>query len=403
MDTNEGSEPALAISVETVTRQAQDYLRSHGMDGWLLYDYRGMNPILWETIGPVSNVTRPCWLWIPAEGEVRLLVSYVDQGRFGSLGIPTTLFVGRHDMTTSLSGILEGRHLIAMEYSPGGELPRVSRVDAGTLEMVRGLGVEVVSSADLLQYATQRWTDEQLQSHLLAADKLGEIVQGAFRYIGESLASGRTEHDVAEFIRRRFPQEKLETPDGPIVAVNEHASDPHFEPDATSSAVIRQGDWVLIDLWARLSGDDTMCGDITWNAYVGSTVPPRHQSVFDAVIGARDAAVTELERAFEEGRLLQGWQLDKIAREHITRAGYGEYFNHRLGHSLGREVHGNAVNLDGWETHDTREVIQGVAVTIEPGIYLPEFGVRSEIDVFMSESGPRVTTSVQRSVVLISG
>jgi Xaa-Pro aminopeptidase len=192
--------------------------------------------------------------------------------------------------------------------------------------------------------------------------------------------------------------------DGPAVAANAHASDPHFDPTPEASVVIKRGDWVLIDLWARLAGsDDNMFGDITWTAYVGGIVPPKHQEVFDAVIGGRDAAVSAVERAYKEGRIPQGWELDKVARDFITNAGYGDYFNHRLGHSLGREVHSNAVNLDGWETHDTRELIPGIGFTIEPGIYIPEFGVRSEIDLFISESGPIVTSPVQREVVLIAG
>ena len=306
-------------------------------------------------------------------------------------------------MTEGLGEIIRGAARVAMEYSPQGALPRVSKVDAGTLEMVRGLGVDVVSSADLLQYATQRWSDEQLRSHLVAAERLGHIVRQAFGYIGDTLSSGPTEYEVAEFVRRRFGEEGLETSDGPVVAANEHSSDPHFEPTPRSSVAIKAGDWVLIDLWARLRGDDTMFADITWTAYVGDSVPPSHQRVFDAVIGARDAAVAELEQAYRQGRVLEGWQMDAVARDYTARAAYGDYFNHRLGHSLGREVHGNAVNLDGWETHDARQIIPGIAVTIEPGIYLPEFGVRSEIDVFISESGPQITTPVQRSVVLISG
>jgi Xaa-Pro aminopeptidase len=268
--------------------------------------------------------------------------------------------------------------------------------------MVRGLGAEVVSSANLLQYATQRWDEAQLDTHLFAAEKLGQIVHQAFSFIGESLSSGTTEHDVAQFIRDRFVEEGLLVTDGPTVAVNQHASDPHFDPTPENASVIKRGDWVLIDLWTRLPGDDAMYGDITWTAYVGETVPTSNRQVFDAVIGARDAALRELVVAFQEGRVLQGWQLDKVARDYIDSAGYGGYFNHRLGHSLGREVHSNAVNLDGWETHDTRSVIPGVAITMEPGIYLPEFGVRSEIDVFVSEDGPVVTTQMQRDIVRIA-
>ncbi len=403
------------MPIQAVISQAQEYLRAQNISGWLLYDYRNMNPIFWDTVGSIANVTRPCWLWIAADAPPRLLVSYVDQGRFTHLGIETTLFVSRQDMTAKLGEMLsscphpnppperEGKtRRIAMEYSPQGALPRVSRIDAGTLELVRSFGVEVVSSADLLQHATQRWNGEQLESHLAAARALGDIVLQAFRRIGDTIDDGPTEFDIAEFIRQRFIEEGMVVTDGPVVAANAHAADPHFEPTEENASVIRRGDWILIDLWTKQPHEDAMFADITWTAYVGDSPTPRHRQVFDTVIGGRDAAVEMLEQAHREGRTLEGWQLDAAAREYITQAGFGDYFNHRLGHSLGREVHSNAVNLDGWETHDTRQLIPGVAVTVEPGIYLPgEFGVRSEIDLFMGESGPRVTTQMQRDVVLI--
>ena len=390
------------MSIQAVITQAQEYLRAQNIGGWLLYDYRNMNPIFWDTVGPIANVTRPCWLWIAADAPPRLLVSYVDQGRFTHLGIATTLFVSRQDMTAKLGDMLASADRIAMEYSPQGALPRVSRIDAGTLELVRLLGVEVVSSADLLQHATQRWNGEQLESHLTAARALGDIVLQAFRRIGDTIDESPTEFDIAEFIRQRFIEEGMVVTDGPVVAANAHAADPHFEPTEENTSVIHRGDWVLIDLWTRQPHEDAMFADITWTAYVGDSPTPRHRQVFDAVIGGRDAAVELLERAHGEGRTLEGWELDAAARGYITQAGFGDYFNHRLGHSLGREVHSNAVNLDGWETHDTRKLIPGVAVTVEPGIYLPgEFGVRSEIDLFMGANGPQITTQVQRDVVLI--
>ena len=389
------------MAIDTVIQQAQNFMAAEGISGWLLYEYRGLNPIFWDTLGPVSNVTRPCWLWMPAEGEPQLIVSFVDHGRFAHIEVETITFVNRQQMTARLREALMDAVKVAMEYSPNAALPRVSRIDAGTKEFVTGLGVEIVSSADLLQYASQRWDEDQLKSHEIAAQKLSQIVNEAFDHIGASLASGITEYAVAEFIRGRFREEGLVVTDGPAVAVNKHASDPHFDPTDPNAPAIKEGDWVLIDLWARLPGDDSMFGDITWTAYVGDKVPAKHREVFDAVIDARDAALDELEKAHRDGRVLEGWELDKVAREHITRSGYAEFFNHRLGHSLGREVHSNAVNLDGWETHDTRKVITGIGLTIEPGIYLPEFGVRSEIDVFMSKDGPVVTTEVQREIVLI--
>ncbi len=421
------------MAIQDVIEQAQEYMGEHSVNGWLLYDYRGLNPIFADTVGRVGHVTRPVWLWIPASGSPRLLLSFVDQSRFDHLELDTTLFINRRDMIDKLGeivGMSSGgavlerasgdasagdaaaiaelrrelgtrRVRVAMEYTPEGALPRVSNVDGGTLELVRSLGVEIVPSADLLQYATQRWSAEQFESHVYAAEKLSVIVQEAFRYIGDSIDSGVTEYDVKEFINNRFLEEGMIVTDGPAVAVNEHASDPHFDPTPENSVEIKRGDWVLIDLWTRLPGEDDMFGDITWTAYVGDEVPAKQREVFDIVLGSRDAALAEMEKAFEEGRVLEGWELDKVARDYIEAAGYGEYFNHRLGHSLGREVHSNAVNLDSWETHDTRQLIPGIAVTIEPGIYIPEFGVRSEIDVFMSEDGPQVTTQMQRDVALI--
>ncbi len=392
----------LQPTLATKLRDAQEHLTSEGIDGWLLYDYRGMNPLFADTVGAIANVTRPCWLWVPVSGGPRLLVSYVDQGRFGHLGIETLLWVSRSQMRDRLRELLRGVRVVAMEYSPDGALPRVSWVDAGTVEMVRGLGVEVVSSADTVQYATQRWSAADLVSHREAAGRLDSIVQDAFRYIGERLKARPTEYDVAEFTRSRFREEGMEAPDGPIVAMNEHGADPHFDPTPANSHIIGRGDWVLIDLWARMEGAENMYADITWTGYVGDTVPSEHREMFEVVVGARDAAVAAIAEHFEQGRRPHGWEIDKVARDFIGDAGYGERFSHRLGHSIGREVHGNAVNLDSWETHDTRRLMPGIATSVEPGIYLPgKFGVRSEIDVYISEDGPVVTTAIQREPVMI--
>ena len=306
-------------------------------------------------------------------------------------------------LVRQLKGLLAGVRKVAMEYSPQNTLPRVSRVDAGTVELVRSLGPEVVSSADLMQYATHQWTSEQLADHRVAADKLGLIVNEAFAYAGEHLPDSVNEFEVAEFIRKRFDQEGISSPDGPIVAVNANASDPHYEPSAERYSAIKQGDWLLIDLWAKGVADGSVYADITWVAYVGDTVPERQQEIFDIVIGARDAALRYLEDAYNQGNAVLGWQPDQVARDFISSRGYGEYFTHRLGHSIGFEVHSEAVNLDSFETHDTRRIIPGICFSIEPGIYLPEFGVRSEIDVFMSADGPYATSPVQHEVVLIKG
>ena len=390
-------------SILGVIAQAQEYMQENKIEGWLLYDYRGMNPIFSDTVGYIPNITRPCWLWIPASSDPKLIVSFVDQNRFEHLGIKAEYWVSRDQMINSLKSHLPQQGKVAMEYSPMGVLPRVTKIDGGTLELIKSLGVEVVTSANLIQYATQRWSKKELNSHLKASEILTSTVKEAFNFIGENIGSNITEFEVAEFIRDRFTKRNLKTPDGPVVAINAHAADPHFEPTESNSVSMQKGDWLLIDLWGRIEDEPSVCADITWTAYIGDKVPSKHREVFNTVIGSRDAAVSLLEKAHTEGRLLQGWEVDAEARNYINNAGYGKYFSHRLGHSLGKEAHGNAVNLDGWETHDTRTVSPKIGFTIEPGIYIPgEFGVRSEIDLFYYESGPMVTTEKQTEPYMIN-
>ena len=390
-------------SILGVIAQAQEYMQENKIDGWLLYDYRGMNPIFSDTVGYIPNITRPCWLWIPASSDPKLIVSFVDQNRFEHLGIKAEYWVSRAQMINSLKSHLPQQGKVAMEYSPMGVLPRVTKIDGGTLELIKSLGVDVVTSANLIQYATQRWSKKELNSHLKASEILTSTVKEAFNFIGENIGSNITEFEVAEFIRDRFTKRNLKTPDGPVVAINAHAADPHFEPTESNSVSMQKGDWLLIDLWGRIEDEPSVCADITWTAYIGDKVPSKHREVFNTVIGSRDAAVSLLEKAHMEGRLLQGWEVDAEARNFINNSGYGKYFSHRLGNSLGKEAHGNAVNLDGWETHDTRTVSPKIGFTIEPGIYIPgEFGVRSEIDLFYYESGPMVTTEKQTEPYMIN-
>ena len=367
---------------------AQEFLASEAVPGWLIYDYLGCNPVLAQVAPASGHVTRPVFLYVPASGSPVLLTHHVDAGKFLDAGVDTVVYSSRVTLESALQDALAGVSSVAMEYSPRNSLPRVSRVDAGTVELVRSMGPDVVSSADLMQYATQRWSPGQLAGHRRAADALGRIVNEAFARIGQRLADGPTEFEIAEFIRRRFREEGLTTTDGPIVSTNAHCSDPHYEPAPEGSSVIAPGDWVLIDLWAREDTPGSVYADITWTAYVGDEPPPRHRDVFDIVLRARDAALAFLRDSHAAGDTIQGWQADDVARRYITDRGYGEYFTHRLGHSIYHTVHGEGVNLDNFETHDTRRIIPGVGFSIEPGIYLPEFGVRSEIDAYMSENGP---------------
>ena len=388
--------------IETVTVQASEYMESAGFGAWLIFDYQGMNPVFQYVVGGVRNVTRPCYVLITPRNSALVLAHHVDIGRFGDRGFVLQSYTTRDDMVLKLGSLLRNINgPVAMEYSPMGALPRASRIDAGTLELVRSLGPEVISSADLFQYATQRWSSKQLASHQRSASALVEIVQNAFRYIGMNLVNGITEHDVAEHIRTEYITHGLVAGDGPVVAVDAHSSDPHYEPLQSNSERLRKNQWVLIDLWAKEPQPDGMFADITWVGFIGSHVPDQHQHIFEVVCRARDEALLFVEKRFIEGRSIEGWEVDKVARATIDQAGYGEYFTHRLGHSLGAEVHGDAVNLDNHETHDNRKLLPNLAVTIEPGIYLPEFGMRSEIDVYLSEEGPVVTTTIQRDVVLI--
>jgi len=381
---------------------AQEYLAGENVPGWLIYDYLGCNPVLAQVAPASGHVTRPVFLYVPASGSPTLLTHHVDAGKFADSGVKAIVYSSRATLESSLRDTLAGVSSVAMEYSPRNSLPRVSRVDAGTVELVRSMGPDVISSADLMQFATQRWSPEQLAGHRRAADKLGRIVNEAFARIGQRLADGVTEFEIAEFIRRRFHEEGLTTADGPIVSTNAHCSDPHYEPAAEGSSVIAPGDWILIDLWAREDTPGSVYADITWTAYVGDNPPERCREIFDIVLGARDAALSFLKDSHAAGDPIQGWQADDVARRYITDRGYGDYFTHRLGHSIYHTVHGEGVNLDNFETHDTRRIIPGVGFSIEPGIYLPEFGVRSEIDAYMGEDGPYASSPVQRDIVLIT-
>jgi Xaa-Pro aminopeptidase len=382
---------------------AQEFMRGASYDGWLTRDYRYSNPVFEAALGArVPHLTRPVWLFIPRDGEPLLLAHDVDAGRFPAGSPRVVTYSNRQTMVEGLRRLLSGCRRVAMEYSPMYELPRVGRVDAGTVELVRSLGADVVPSGDVLQYATERWSPDGVASHRYAVEGLVKVVREACTFVAENVRWKLTEHDVAEFIRGRYDRLGLAAEDGPIVAFDEHSSDPHYEPRAEGSAVIRRRGWLLLDFWARRAGDPgAVFADITWVASLGGRPTAQQQEVFTVVRDARDAAFDFLNRRMREGEAPRGWEVDRVARQVIEKAGYGRYFVHRLGHSLGREVHANGVNLDDWETHDTRTVVPGIGVTIEPGVYLPEFGMRSEIDVYMGADGPEVTGESQKDVIVV--
>lgn len=383
------------------------HLRTANVGGWLISDYAGSNPVLAHILGERLFLTRRAFLLITAETS-RLLISRVDAvaSRPVIAGCQVETYTSWRELRAWLSTHVADLGNVAMEYSPHGDLPAISRVDAGTIELIRDLGVEVRSSADLLQLAIGRWTDRNLSSHRAAMAHAIAVKDLAFEFIGERLSASRacTEHDVQTFILKEFQKRQLTTEEPPIVAVNEHSGDPHYAPSGEDSTELRPGDWVLIDLWCRDSSKDAVFADITWVGYLGEQVPDEHMRVFDVVAGARDAVVDELRARFASDRQLYGYELDNTARNHIASAGFGEQFVHRTGHSLGADgsLHGPTANLDDLETHDTRPILPGVGFTIEPGIYLPSFGVRSEINVYMSAEGPEVTSPIQTSPIVLA-
>jgi Xaa-Pro aminopeptidase len=384
--------------------EIQKALTAAELDGWLLFDFHEINPIARRVagLGDRHMITRRWFGLLPAKGEPTWLHSAIEAHVFEGLPGSRVAYVGWRELESHLKGLLTNHKRVAMEYSPGGAIPYVSRVDAGTLEIVRSCGVEVVSSADLVQFFEARWSPEALASHRRAARHLDEIVVRTFNEVAQAVGSGRTptEHEIQRFMLDGFRERSLVT-EPPIVAVNANAGNPHYEPTEKGSAPIRSGDLLLLDLWARENSESAVFADITWMGFVGRTVPTRYEDVWKAVAGARDAAIQYVQETVKSGKILRGCDVDDVARAVIQDRGYGRFFIHRTGHNVGREVHGNGANLDNLETRDERRLIPGTGFTIEPGIYLPEYGIRSEVNLYVSEKAAEVTTSVQDRITPI--
>jgi Xaa-Pro aminopeptidase len=386
----------------------QRALVEQNLDAWLLYDFHGQNPTAVNALGLAGHMLTRRWFYlVPRSGEPVALVHAIEHGSFPG-EIPGSRrayasWASLRERLGELFGALRPHARIAMEYFPEGAIPYLSRVDAGTLELVRGYGVEVVSSAELVQRFLCRWDAAQVESHRRALAAIEAAKDAAFGRIRDALARGETllETDVQRFLMERFEAAALETDHPPIVAVNAHAGDPHYEPSERTRTPIRRGDLVLIDLWARGKGPRDVYADITWVGYCGDRPPPRLEEIFRVTTAARDVGLATVEKAFREGRAIEGWEVDRAVRDHVAAHGFGERFVHRTGHSIGTSVHGDGANLDDLETHDTRRLVPGLAFSIEPGIYLPDegLGVRSEIDVFLAEDGPKVFGQVQRELV----
>ena len=389
--------------LKSTFERAQTYLRQHRIDGWLLHDFQGNNPILWQLYGSQPHTTRRVDLLIPAQGDVRLLVSAVDAGQFRDFPGHVVPYLDAQQYRSQLAASLKDVRSVAMEYSAGSSLPVVSRVDAGTIELVRGMGVEVVSSADSVQYTVALWTPGQAAGHRRAAIAVKQAVEAGFNARRPSKPARSTSSPSYRPSAIASIGAGLTTSAGPIAAVNAHSGDPHYEPTAERSATIQHGDWLLIDAWAKQrEPEDAVYADITWVAVVGRPPSDREQQIFRIVRDARDAAIEFLQDELSAGRPVTGAAVDRVARQTIGASGYGDQFIHRLGHSIGTETHSNGVNLDGFETNDTRTIMPGSAFSVEPGIYLPDFGVRLEANALAHESGVEVTTELQQEIVLIS-
>ncbi|PYV15250.1 MAG: hypothetical protein DMG21_15625 [Acidobacteria bacterium] len=383
----------------------QAALRKQKLDGWLFYDHHRRDPIAYRVLGISPPMCTRRWYYlIPATGEPAKLVHRIESGNLEGLAGKPRLYSTWQEQREGLKQMLEGKRRIAMQYSALNDIPYVGLVDAGTIELVRSFGVEVVSSADLVQLFEARWSPEALALHLEAGQVVHEAVRLGFSVIREAVKAGKKigEYDVQQEIARLFDTRGLTADDETqLVAVNENCSNPHYSPTAKSSRPIRAGDFVLLDLFAKRKAPGAVYFDITWTGFVGETVPKKFTDIFEIVREARDAGIRRVRQARQTGEDLRGFQVDDAAREVIRRHGFGEYFVHRTGHSIGEEVHGNGANMDNFETHDERKIIPGTCFSIEPGIYLPEFGVRSEVNVYVEERDARVTGEIQQSVVPI--
>jgi Xaa-Pro aminopeptidase len=347
--------------------------------------------------------TRRWFYFVPAKGTPRKLVHKIETESLAALPGDTLYYAGQEELRKNLAKTVGRGKNVAMQYSPKAAIPYVAMVDAGTVELVRGAGVKVVSSADLVQKYEACWTPEQLESHLAAGKAIDRIVREAFQLAANHVREKNsfTEYDLQQWILREFDAAGIAREQGPDVAVNANASDPHYGPVDGKAAKIQEGDLLLLDVWGKTTAPGSVYYDITWIGFLGAKVPEKYAKIFRLARDARDKAVNLIVSSIAAGKPLQGWQVDKAARSVIEKAGYGKYFFHRTGHSIGESVHGNGANMDGLETQDVRHLIPGTCTSIEPGIYLPEFGIRTEVNVYIGEREAHVTGAVQNEILAL--
>jgi Xaa-Pro aminopeptidase len=384
----------------------QAALAEDGLDGWLLYDFHGSNPIARSLAGLNGSgkmTTRRWYYMVPATGEPRALVHAIEPSTLDSLPGRKDLYAGREALATGLDGLVRGLSRVAMEYSPENANPYLARVDAGTVESIRRRGVDVVSSGDLVQRFAALWDANALATHVKASEALYRIKDRAFAAIAERVAAGQAfnEYEIQQLMVGWFQDESLIADAPPVVAAMEHAGNPHYMPPPSGSRPIGRDELVLLDLWGKLRGPGAVYADITWVGFTGSRVPEEFARAFDAIARARDAAIHLVQEAASNGTTLRGWQVDRAARQVLESAGYSAHVLHRTGHSLGVEVHGNGVHMDDYETHDDRRLLAGAGFTIEPGVYFTHFGVRTEVNMYVDIREARVSGPAQAAIITL--
>jgi Xaa-Pro dipeptidase len=382
--------------------EMQKDLRAAKLDGWLFYDFRGRDPIAQRILDlPHGMRTRRWFYFVPAKGAPKKLVHKIEAAALASIPGDTLSYASQKELRDNLKKAMGKAKKVAMQYSPKNAIPYVAMVDAGTIELVRSLGPKVFTSADLVQKYEACWSAAQLESHLAAGRAIDRIVKEAFALAADCVKGKKslTEYDLQQFILQKFAEAGIVTEEGPDVAVNANASDPHYGPTRENSSPIRKGDLLLLDVWGKLKSEGSVYYDITWIGYLGAKVPEKYAKVFGVLREARDRAVDLIRSSVKAGKPLLGWQVDRAAREVVEKAGYGKCFFHRTGHNIGTSVHGNGVNMDGLETQDERHLIPKTCNSVEPGIYMPEFGMRTEVDVYVDEKEARVTGAIQTEIL----
>jgi Xaa-Pro aminopeptidase len=381
----------------------QSALRDRNLDAWLFYDHHHRDPIAYRVLGLPEKlmVTRRWFYLLAANGEPQKLVHKIEAGHLDSLPGKKHTYAARQELFDGLKRMLATHRDLAMQYSPNNAVFTISLVDAGTVELIRGLGKNVVSSGDLIAQFEATLTEEQIETHFAARDSIDAITAAAFQEIGRRVRHGGTnESEIQKWILEAFERENLIADDPPVVAVNAHSADPHYSP-STNPAPVREGDFVLLDIWAKKNVPRAVYYDITWTGFVGKNPSDRMHEVFRIVRDARDAGAKFVKDAVAASEKIAGWQVDQATRNHIKKAGFGDYFVHRTGHSIGTDVHANGANMDDLEIHDERRILPNSCFSIEPGIYLPDFGVRSEINMLVRPNRAEVTGKMQTEIVII--